>query len=196
MEKLDNMLFLIAGRLIRVVAFFGITRWQAIVIWIYVSIPITFMIPMDYKLGLNKAIFFLLLAMMAGLYWSPIILKDVRQCYREDNIKANNPLLQYWKYRIVFIVFLLVFPSLSMFLVSISDPKLIPSATAMSVFLVLKLALPVGFWLYFCLNQSPKNPVTLRGLIRSLAAKLRKALTPTPLPRPVPQPVSSFAPPS
>ena len=193
--KIDSMLFRYAGWLIRVAAFFGINRWQLIVIWILVSGIILLLLyasaPLLIVLGMPVA---------CGLYSETKKdgdLERARKSYREDDtLSEDMPQTAFLRVVIVFlwiIVTLFISGFLTWLAVSVGFVQGNTPAIVIAIAL-LKITLPHEYWYYFCLHQSPKDPVTLRQLAKSLAAKVRKALSPTPQPRLAPQPVSACAP--
>lgn len=170
----------IAGKLIRIAAFFGISRRQLIVVWVLLSSVIQMLPSKLCEVTTTGAALFLIgIVTIAFLY-----LSTARLCYREDNILADHIAMISPCFRLTAFAVLLLASIWSMFSFS---PEWYKWTS-----LVLKVAIPLYFWPWFCLRQSPKDPVTLRGLVRDWITKARQALTPSPSPQPVPVPISNF----
>ncbi len=169
--RIDNLLLKIAGWLIRIAAFFGIDRWNLIVIWIFVSFQALNFAP-ELKDFTKSAIFGIFIGFMA--------LFPASHCYREGNILSNNPLIVNRGYRLFQF---LVFWTMSLLLLLLPHQLFVVN--------ILRIAMPVYLWPWFCLNQSPKDPLTLRSLVKSM---IKKILSPSP--KPVPDTASNFNPPT
>lgn len=193
-EKIDSALFHYAGWLIRAAAFFGISRWQLIVGWIWVSGLATYTL-----FAVNPLILVILVAIITTVHTETRRdgeIQQAKRCYREDEVFASE-LPDNAVGRVLTVLGLIPFTLLLsgietwMFLLC----HLVYAATplAIGIIMLVKVVLPHEYWYYFCLHQSPKDPVTLRKLVEQLMANIRKALTPTPQPQPVPVPISMSA---
>lgn len=179
--KIDSMLFHYAGWLIKIAAFFGISRWQLIVVWIFLGANVVF-----FPTGLNWNIIAVCASFPFAVLFGIIHLYYAKKCFREDEILSNDPFIRIPGLRLTVIV--------SWLFISFIPKGGFELLWLIIFFATTKLVMPFQLWPWFCLHQSPKDPVTLRKLVKSLAAKIRKALAPTPQPRLAPQPVSAFAP--
>jgi len=161
-ETIDNFLIRIAGRIIKIGAFFGITRWQLIVFWIIAGNEV-------YMMESNMIFHFCFVVIN-----SVFLFFVAKIHYREDDILSHfSPPTSR--------VLPLFITLLTSFVFQGSH-----SLTAFIITAILKISFPIMFWLYFCLNQSPKNPLTLKSIVKSFVNKLT-----SPASRPVLTPISS-----
>lgn len=163
-KKIDDALIRLAGVIIKIGAFFGITRWQLIVIWITVGVLAFFWaanIPAVLKL---VSTFLILVINFAEVYGS----------YREDNILSDGFRIRSATARMTFFFIFLTFGLIPQFGYSIIANAIICSTRVIFNF---------QFWPYFCLNQTPKNPLRLKNLVKSFANRI---LSPAPKPEPIP----------
>jgi hypothetical protein len=167
-KKIDDDLIKLAGVIIKIGAFFGITRWQLIVIWITVGVLAFFWaanIPVILKL---VSIFLTLVFGLSEAYTS----------YREDNILSDGFRIRSATWRMTFFFLFLTLGLILQFGYSIITNVIICSARVIFNF---------QFWPYFCLNQTPKNPLRLKNLVKSFANRIL-----SPAPKPAPVPISNF----
>lgn len=183
-SKIDSVLFHYAGWLIKVAAFFGISRWQLIVIWVYLS---SLLLPLPSGL-LKYPELTGLVGLVAIILINTTMTMEVPACFRSDNVMGPSRLIRHPVFRITTLYLFILIGSTFIFIPS-SKPLMLPLFFA-------KTAFPHYFWPWFCLHQNLKDPVTLRQLVRTGISKLRTALTPTPQPRLAPQPAVFSAPPT
>lgn len=168
MQQLDNWLMDIAGGIISLATFFGINRLKLIVVWIVVG----------YAVVLAPSFSDPLLSLIYT-FWALTDLAMAERVYREDEILSNDIEICDHRIRIAGLM--------AWWMLSLGKMLWIDQMPWCCVHLIIatKILLPIRLWIWFVLNQSPKNPTTLRGLI----GKLARILT-TPAPNPVPAPAN------
>ncbi len=172
-KKLDRFFFGYAGWWIRVAAFFGVTRWQLIVGWIYGGFGIYFIPPGKiHDVSLDRMMLMSVVTIVVAMMY----VWFVKGCYREDNIFSEKLLVASRPNRLFFLFLWLV---LSIYRTLLAEPIWYEV-----ILMLLRIPLLVFLWPYFCLHQSPKDPVTLKSWVKGLVDRIRTALTPAPKPSP------------
>ena len=167
-KKIDDLLIWIAKQIIIMAAFFGISRRQVLIGWIFVSV-LFFMftpLPKTWFTATIDSIF-----SVTNIFC--LIVCAFSTSYREDDILPSG---FHIKSRIIRLSTYLIFMILSL-------PKLFSGNWVVGIFV---LILNQWFWPYVCLNQNSNIRVTAKSLLRAFGRKIQEAFTPQPEPVPIP----------
>lgn len=173
-KTVDDFLMNLAKKMITVAAFFGISRWQLTVSWIWLSI-------LSYCYGTivkseDSIVIILTIFILLAIGFT----LGARMMYREDDILS--PYLEQLKHtRVIYVAP----PPLLIFCLIVQH-----WSSGKQDWTILYYILQPTFHLYLLFQQSPQNPLRLRNLVKNALGKIKQALQPAPQPQHQPSPTA------
>lgn len=163
-EKADELLLKTARLIIIFATFFGIDRQTTMNLWIFLA-GFFDLVYYAYTFEAMSKV----LVQVSSVVLTIICILWANFEYRDDDILPSFSLGAEFR------VFAALVPTISRLHILLLNPNT-----------VCLLSVPSQlFFIYFLLNQSPKNPLRLRSIIKNLVGRVQQVPTPSPQPVPI-----------